>query len=127
MSTDDPCPVHGCTTPKRAGDLMCRSHWFQVPQKLRREVLRLWHQGPSTDYLLARKQAIDAAQAATLRNAITEAPPVATDRTTDRTTPEPETTSCGFPLCRRRSAHVHCRICNLPIADDGSYGCECLD
>ena len=42
MSERKPCPVEGCTATVSRSLLMCKHHWFSVPGRLRREVLRNW-------------------------------------------------------------------------------------
>ena len=36
------CAVPRCTGPARSGQLMCRSHWFDVPAEIRRMVNKTW-------------------------------------------------------------------------------------
>jgi hypothetical protein len=36
------CPINGCTTPRRPGQLMCKSHWHMVPRVTQRAVTKAW-------------------------------------------------------------------------------------
>lgn len=39
------CDAPGCTVPVRRGILMCRPHWFQLPQPLRQAISQTWRAG----------------------------------------------------------------------------------
>lgn len=38
------CPISWCEEPHHTDKLMCRAHWFMVPEALRTEVWRAFHQ-----------------------------------------------------------------------------------
>jgi hypothetical protein len=40
-----PCPVGACDQQVRADRLMCRTHWYQVPPRLRAAVWATWRSG----------------------------------------------------------------------------------
>ncbi len=42
------CPAGGCRQKIRAGRLMCRPHWYQVPKPLRDAVWATWRSGAGT-------------------------------------------------------------------------------
>lgn len=50
---ENKCPVEGCTGKRYQGHLMCRKHWYEVPQPLRTEVWRTWRD--FTDYRAREK------------------------------------------------------------------------
>lgn len=56
-----PCPIPGCKAQTKPGHLMCKPHWFSVPQPLRAAVNRTWanfRKDPKA-YSSARQAAID--------------------------------------------------------------------
>jgi len=64
-----PCPISVCEEPVPDDRLMCRAHWFMVPEKLRSAVLRAYHRylAKRTDGNLdalraAQKTAVDAVE-----------------------------------------------------------------
>jgi hypothetical protein len=55
------CPVDGCQVRIRRSHLMCWTHWFQVPARLRALVARTWQHGAgqnSAEHVSAKQEAI---------------------------------------------------------------------
>lgn len=44
------CRIPGCINAVRAGQLMCREHWRQVPQPLQRGINDTWARRDMTNY-----------------------------------------------------------------------------
>lgn len=64
-----PCPISVCEEPVPDDKLMCKTHWFMVPERLRNAVWRAYHQhgAKRTDGNLAmlraaQKTAVDAVE-----------------------------------------------------------------
>ena len=60
MAGHHPCPIPGCTTPAKVGQLMCRGHWYTVSQRTRRDVNDTWRnfRKDPPAYLAAKAKAI---------------------------------------------------------------------
>lgn len=57
-----PCPVDGCKRSRRAQQIMCSTHWYQVPQWLRDQVWKAFREHPgSREHVAAIRSAIEAA------------------------------------------------------------------
>lgn len=57
------CPIDG--KPIKPTEILCKTHWFSVPQPLRDEVWRQYRSAPgSTEHRVAVRQALEAARAA---------------------------------------------------------------
>lgn len=60
------CHARNCEAPVPPKMLMCRKHWWMVPEPLRREVWRLYRPGqevdkrPTREYLEAANAAVNA-------------------------------------------------------------------
>lgn len=56
-----PCPIHSCRAAEVADHrLMCISHWYLVPEALRKTITFLWNNGkPREGYAEARRNAIE--------------------------------------------------------------------
>ena len=54
------CAAVGCAKMTSANMLMCREHWFQVPQEIRNRVWRLARSGAIEDQAHHRRAVIDA-------------------------------------------------------------------
>jgi hypothetical protein len=55
------CPIIGCTRVPETGHLMCKPHWFAVPQPLRNAVWKTYDHGRgllTPEYAKARNYAI---------------------------------------------------------------------
>lgn len=63
------CAATGCTEQVSAEFLMCRNHWFRVPQDIRNKVFQTWRRARRDPeaYQEARSEAIAAAAAYTPR------------------------------------------------------------
>lgn len=56
------CPVPECSQPVKAGQLLCRTHWFRVPKRIRDDVWREYRaDAGSVPHRRACVEAIDAA------------------------------------------------------------------
>lgn len=75
-----PCAISGCEARTKAGHLMCREHWSQVPLAERREVNDSWNGVHACNkaldlhdsiarYGAATKAAVDAVMAKSLESA----------------------------------------------------------
>lgn len=69
------CHAERCSVPVPPKLLMCRIHWYMVPEPLRRAVWRTYRPGqeidkrPSAEYLEVMQSAIDAVAAKEARKA----------------------------------------------------------
>jgi len=63
------CPIPGCEGVRRAGQVLCKRHWYQVPEELRAEIWRLYHAEPGSP---AHRAAIAQAVAHVLRGGTQE-------------------------------------------------------
>lgn len=53
-----PCPIDGCTGRRKRNQVLCVTHWFQVPQALRERIWSLYRTAPgSPDHLRALAEA----------------------------------------------------------------------
>jgi hypothetical protein len=55
-----PCPINGCTTPAKDGQLMCLKHWRRVPKALNHAVFATYRnlRNDPEAYRQARDEAI---------------------------------------------------------------------
>ena len=61
------CRADGCTRPRRPRDLMCKPHWFAVPEPIRRRILAAVRPGSirqSDEWIAAVDDAVAALKAA---------------------------------------------------------------
>ena len=63
----NPCPWPGCRKPVRPAYLMCRTHWYQLPARLRSRIWDTYRPGQtaltaSPEYLAALRDALDYAR-----------------------------------------------------------------
>jgi hypothetical protein len=57
------CQIPGCAAPRKTGHLMCRTHWFELPENLREQLMashRAWMAGKQDvrPYLVLRLETI---------------------------------------------------------------------
>lgn len=66
------CIIEDCQAQCKSAELMCKSHWFQVPKPIRDEVWSTWkkyanlNQGLKPDEIIRRSKAYRAARTAAI-------------------------------------------------------------